>query len=208
MKTTEIVGYKREDLGTSASKALRADGNVPCVVYGGKDVIHFTSPMYLFKELLYTPDAYIVNLNVEGVEKKCILKDVQFHPVSDMLLHVDLLEISDKKPVVMDIPVKVVGQAPGVMSGGIVYVKSKKLKVKALPANLPQYVEVDVSDLDLGKSIKVMDVAAEGFEIVTPDRVTIVGVIIPRALKSALKDDEAEAEAEAEAAEAAEGAEA
>ena len=90
MKTTEIVGFKREELGTKSSKALRADGNVPCVVYGGEDNISFHAPAYLFRDLLYTPDVYIVKLNVEGVEKNCVLKEAQFHPVSEMILLFDL----------------------------------------------------------------------------------------------------------------------
>lgn len=196
MKTTEIVGFNRVDVGTASAKALRADGNVPCVLYGGKDVIHFHSPMYLFKDLLYSPDAHIVELNVEGVIKKCVLQDCQFHPVSDMLLHVDLLEIFDNKEVTMEVPVEIIGQAKGILKGGLVYVKSKKLKVKALPANLPQSVRVDVTKLDLGKSIKVKDIVTDGYEIVTPEKVTIVGVIIPRSLRAALKDavDEEEEE--------------
>lgn len=143
----------------------------------------------------------MVKLNVEGVEKTCVLQDCQFHPVSDMLLHVDLMEVFDDKPVTMEIPVEVTGKAKGTDNGGLVYVKSKKLKVKALPGNMPQSVKIDVTPLDLGKSIKVMDLETENYEIVTPEKVTIVGVIIPRALKAALKDAQAQ-EAETEEAEA------
>ena len=190
MKTTEIVGFNREGLGTKASKALRADGNVPCVLYGGKENFHFHSPVYLFKELLYTPNAYIVNLNVEGVEKKAVLKDVQFHPVSDAIQHVDFLEIFDDKPVAIDVPVITVGQAPGAQLGGQVYVKNKKLRVKAIPANLPENVEVDISSLELGNSMQVKDIESEGFEILTNPNVSIVQIIIPRALKASLGDEE------------------
>ena len=129
MKTTEIVGFKRDGVGTASAKALRADGNVPCVLYGGKDVIHFHSPMYLFKDLLYSPDAHIVELNVEGLKKKCVLQECQFHPVSDMLLHVDLLEIFDDKPVVMEVPVRLTGRSKGVVSGGAMRQSFRKLKV-------------------------------------------------------------------------------
>lgn len=195
MKTTEIVGFKREDVGTKYSKLLRADGNVPCVLYGGKENIHFHSPAYIFKDLLYTGDAHIVNLNVEGVEKKCVLKDVQFHPVSDMLLHVDLLEIFDDKEVVVEVPVKLDGVSPGILKGGQVYLKTKKVKVKAVPANLPDFVTVDISKLDLGKSIKIREVKVDGFTIVTPEQVSVVSIIIPRALRGTLTtggDDEDE----------------
>lgn len=198
MKTTEIVGFKREEVGTKYSKLLRADGNVPCVLYGGKENIHFHSPAYIFKDLLYTGDAHIVHLNVEGIEKKCVLKDVQFHPVSDMLLHVDLLEIFDDKEVVVEVPVRLEGVSPGILKGGQVYLKSKKLKVKAVPANLPDFVGIDISTLDLGKSIKVKEVKTDGFSIVTPEQVSIVSIIIPRALRSSLTaivEGEEEAEA-------------
>ena len=200
MKTTEIVGFNREGLGTKASKALRADGNVPCVLYGGKENFHFHSPVYLFKDLLYTPNAYIVNLNVEGVEKKAVLKDVQFHPVSDIIQHVDFLEIFDDKPVAMDVPVTTVGKAVGADMGGQVYVKNKKLRVKAIPANLPEFVEVDVSSLELGNSMQVKDIKVEGFEILTNPNVAIVQIIVPRALKAALGEGE-EGAAEEEATE-------
>ena len=186
MKTTEIVGFKREELGTKSSKALRADGNVPCVLYGGGENINFHAPMYLFRDLLYTPEVYVVKLNVEGVEKNCVLKDAQFHPVSDMILHVDFLEIFDDKEVEMNIPVKLTGSAPGAQVGGQVYIKSKRLKVVGLPANLPDYVEVDISDLDLGQSKKVKEVEVAGdYKIITNPSVSIVSIIIPRALKAA-----------------------
>lgn len=201
MKTTEIVGFNRTDLGTKYSKLLRADGNVPCVLYGGEDHMHFHSPAYLFKELLYTPDSYIVKLNVEGVEKRAILKDVQFHPVSDVLLHVDFLEIFDDKPVSLDVPVKLEGVAPGVQKGGQVYIKNKKLKVRATPENLPDYVTVNVNELELGAAVRVKDVEVEGFEIVTKPSVSIVQIIVPRALKAAGgADDEDEDEEGVEAA--------
>lgn len=200
MKTTEIVGFKREELGTSSSKKLRADGNVPCVVYGSSDEpIHFHTPMYLFKDVLYTPNAYIVNLNVEGIEIKCILKDVQFHPVSEMILHADFFQIFDDKPVVIDIPVNIVGISPGVATGGKLFVKMNKLKIKALPGNLPDYVDVSINDLELGKSVRVKDIETKDFEILNNEQVTVASVVIPRALKSGDLDDEEGEEVEAEA---------
>lgn len=202
MKTTEIVGFNRENLGTKYSKLLRADGNVPSVLYGGDKVIHFHVPAYLYRELLYTPEAYIVELNVEGVEKKCVLKDAQFHPVSEALLHVDLLEIFDDKPVVMDVPVTTVGRSEGVAKGGQVYLKAKTLKVKALPANLPQTVEVDISNVDLGQSLVVRELETnDDFEIITKPSVSIVQVIVPRALKAKGVDDSEESTESEESAE-------
>lgn len=204
MKTTEIVGFNRVDLGTKSSKALRADGNVPCVVYGGSENIHFHSPAYLFKDLLYTPNVYIVKLNVEGVEKNCILKDAQFHPVSEMILHVDFLEIFDDKKVTMDIPVELEGVAPGAAIGGQIYIKNKTLRVTALPGDIPETVKVNISSLQLGHSLKVSQIETTGnYEVITNPSVSIVSIIVPRALKAAgggeeeTEGEEAEAEAEA-----------
>tara|TARA_B100000809_G_scaffold92173_1_gene90744 strand:- start:274 stop:885 length:612 start_codon:yes stop_codon:yes gene_type:complete len=203
MKTTEIVGFNRVDFGTKSSKALRADGNVPCVVYGGGENIHFHSPAYLFKDLLYTPNVYIVKLNVEGVEKNCILKDAQFHPVSEMILHVDFLEIFDDKAVTMNIPVELVGTAPGAAIGGQIYIKNKTVSVTALPGKLPEAVKVDISSLELGHSLKVSQIAtSEDFEIITNPSVSIVSIIVPRALKAAGATDEEGGTTEAVSAEA------
>lgn len=204
MKTTEIVGFNRTDLGKKTSKVLRRDGNVPCVLYGSKEgePIHFHAPMILFRELLYTPEAYIVNLNIEGVEKRCILQDVQFHPVSEVILHCDFLEVIEGKPVSIDVPVELFGSAPGAQAGGQVYIKNKKVRVKAVPANLPEKVKVDISTLELGKSVKVKDLKTEGFEILNNPNVAIVQIIIPRTLRAALQEGAEEEEAvEEEAAE-------
>lgn len=202
MKTTEIVGFKREDLGTASSKRLRAEGNAPCVVYGSSsEPIHFHAPMYLFKELLYTPNAYIVNLNIEGQEIKCILKDVQIHPVNEIILHVDFLVVTEDKPIVIDIPVEITGTSKGVANGGQLFKKVNKLTVKALIADLPDYVQVSIEGLGLGKSVRVKNVKAletsKGFEILNNDQVTIASVIIPRVLKQAGigGDDDEEEEA-------------
>lgn len=192
MKTTEIVGFKRENLGTKYSKLLRADGNVPCVLYGGEEVVHFHAPAYLFKDLIYTPDAYIVHLNVEGLEKRAVIQDAQFHPVSDTLLHCDFLEVFDDKPVTMEIPVKLEGKAPGVEKGGQIYIKNKKLKVRAVPAQLPDYVIANIDELDLGNSFRVQDLNPEGYEIMNKESVAIVQIIVPRALKAAGTEEEGE----------------
>lgn len=204
MKTTDILGYFREDTGKATTKKIRREGNVPCVLYGGEgNPIHFHAPMFLFREVLYTPNAYIVNLNIEGNEKKCILQDVQFHPVSEVILHADFLEIFDDKPVTVDIPVELVGSAPGAQAGGQVYIKNKRLRVKALPGDMPESVKVDISELTLGAAARVKDVETDGFEILNSPAVAIVQIIVPRALKStASEDEEGEEELEGEAAEA------
>ena len=183
MKTLEIIGYKRANLGKAESKRLRAESNVPCVLYGGDEQIHFYSPMILFRELVYTPSAHFVNLNVEGNEYKCILQDIQFHPVSEMILHADFLLLNDKKAVKMDIPVETVGKAPGIQAGGKLVMKQRKLSVRALPKDMPDTIKVDISKLTLGKSTKVGEIKTEGYEIINSPLVSVATVEVPRALR-------------------------
>ena len=185
MKTLEIIGFKRANLGKQQTKELRNESNVPGVLYGNGEQVHFYSPVILFRDLIYSPEVYEVDLNIEGTHYRAILQDAQFHPVNEMLLHVDFLQLQDDKPVKMDIPVKFVGTSPGVIAGGKLSVKLRALKVKALPVNLPDYVEVDISDLELGRSIKVAKVTAQNYEILTNPNAPIATVTIPRALKSA-----------------------
>ncbi|QKG57411.1 50S ribosomal protein L25/general stress protein Ctc [Hymenobacter sp. BRD128] len=186
MKSLEIVGFKRANLGKTDAKALRLDAQVPCVLYGGKDTVHFSVPAILFRELLYTPEAHIVDLNVEGTTYRAIVQDAQFHPVNEMLLHVDFLELQEGKEVKMDIPVKYVGVSPGVLAGGKLASKLRKLKVKATAENLPDYVEVDISTLELGKSVKVGAVKTNNYTILTSAQAPIATITIPRALKGEL----------------------
>ena len=183
MKTVEIIGFKRANLGKKESKDLRLDGSVPCVLYGGKEQVHFQAPMILFRDLVYTPDAHIVDLNIEGNEYKCILQDIQFHPVSETILHADFLQLFENKAVKMDIPVKFEGTAPGVIAGGKLITKLRKITVKALPADLPDFITVDISQLALGKSIRVSEVNAENYEILNNPAISIATVEIPRALR-------------------------
>ncbi|MDX5418846.1 MAG: 50S ribosomal protein L25/general stress protein Ctc [Hymenobacteraceae bacterium] len=189
MKTLEIIGFKRANLGKAQTKELRNESYVPGVLYGGGEQVHFYAPAILFRDLIYSPEVYEVDLNIEGTHYRAILQDAQFHPVNEMLLHVDFLELQEGKPVKMDIPVKFVGNSPGVILGGKLAVKLRTLKVKAVPANLPDYVEVDISDLELGKSIKVAKVKTENYEILTNANAPIATVTIPRALKSAQAEE-------------------
>ena len=180
MQKIEIIGYKRANLGKNESKKLREDGNVPCVVYGGKEQIHFHAPMILFRDLVYTPGANFVKLNIEGEEKDVILQDIQFHPVSEVILHADFLELNDNKKVKMEIPVKIFGDSPGVQQGGKILMRIRKLSVMAYPKNMPEFIEVDISGLDLGKSIKVEDLLNDEFDILNSPVVSVVSVNIPR----------------------------
>ncbi|PWJ45049.1 50S ribosomal protein L25/general stress protein Ctc [Sediminitomix flava] len=185
MKTVEVVGFKREDLGKSYAKRLRLEGLAPCVLYGGEETIHFAAPMILFRDIVYTPEVCFVELNIEGTIKKAVLQDVQFHPVSDVLLHADFLELKDDKAVKMEVPVKFVGSSPGLMVGGKLVSKLRKIKVKALPANMPENVEVSIEGLELGKSVRIGDIEAKDYEILYNSSVTVASIAIPRALKSA-----------------------
>ena len=190
MRTVEIIGYKRANLGKADAKRLRADGQVPCVLYGGKEQVHFYAPMILFREIVYTPEAAFVKLNIEGDEYSAILQDIQFHPVSEIILHVDFLVLTDDSPVKMDIPIKFSGEAPGLMQGGKLVVKLRKVRIKALPEKMPDSITMDVSGLELGKSIKVASIETDGFEILNNTRVTVASVEIPRALKAEGEEEE------------------
>jgi large subunit ribosomal protein L25 len=205
MKTLEIIGYKRANLGKSVSKQLREEGNVPSVLYGGDEQVHFYVPMIQFRELVYSPDVYFVNLNIEGVEFKAILQDVQFHPVSEIILHADFLQLFDEKPLKMDVPVKLVGVSPGVINGGTLVHKRRTIQVKALPKNIPDAIEVDISALDFHKAVKVEIVEEKDFEILDPGQASIAVVEVPRALRAALLEEEEAALLEEELAIAAEG---
>ncbi|MBF9252380.1 50S ribosomal protein L25/general stress protein Ctc [Pontibacter sp. 172403-2] len=189
MKTLEIIGFKRANLGKQQSKELRNESFVPGVLYGAGHQVHFYAPAILFRDLIYSPEVYEVDLNVEGTHYRAVLQDAQFHPVNEMLLHVDFLELQEGKEVKLDIPVKMVGNSPGVIAGGKLVTKLRKLKVKALPANLPDYVEVNISDLELGKSIKVGKIKPGNYEILTNPLAPVATVTIPRALKSAQTEE-------------------
>ncbi|GAB4395197.1 MAG: 50S ribosomal protein L25/general stress protein Ctc [Microscillaceae bacterium] len=185
MKKIELIAYKRDDLGKRTAKKLREEAMVPGVLYGNNNtLIHFYSPMILFRELVYTPDFYQVELNVEGDIYHCILQDIQFHPISEIITHVDFMELDPTKKVKVEIPVRFVGNSPGVQAGGRLMAKLKKVKVKALPGDLPEYIEVDISDLQLGKSVKVKQIQPENYEILVNPAVPIASVEIPRALRS------------------------
>jgi len=209
MKTIEIVGYQRKKLGKSEAKRIRHEANVPCVLYGGNGQVHFYAPMILFRDLVYTPNAYKVNLNIEGKVHNAILQEVQFHPVSEVLLHADFLELTPGKEVKMNIPVRLTGTSPAELEGGSVYLKNKKLMVKALPENLPDHIDVDISHLKLGHAVRVGDLSPEDYIILTNQKVSIAIITVPRALKKLEEEEAAAAEAAAlEAEEGVEGAEA
>ena len=190
METIEIIGYNRANLGKKNSKKLREEGNVPCVVYGGNEQIHFHSPMILFRDLVYTPGANFVKLNIEGVEKDAILQDIQFHPVSEVILHADFLELQENKKIRMDIPVKIIGDSPGVQQGGKILIRIRKLSLMAYPKNMPSFVEVDISELQLGKSVSVETLLNDQYDILNSPLVSVVSVNVPRVKIEVEEEDE------------------
>ncbi|MBP5365242.1 MAG: 50S ribosomal protein L25/general stress protein Ctc [Bacteroidales bacterium] len=181
MQTFDIKGTKRVANGKKAAKALRANGQVPCIIYGGKEPVEFAVPESSFRNLIYTPNVYIVNVDIDGVVKKAILKDIQFHPVTEKILHVDFFEIFDDKPVAIAVPVKLVGNSEGVKAGGKLQLEMRKLSIKGLPSKLLDVLEIDVTNLGLGKVIKVGELKYEGIEILNAKAAVVVAVKLTRA---------------------------
>jgi large subunit ribosomal protein L25 len=208
MKTIEIIGYRRANLGKTDSQAIREEGNVPCVLYGGEGQVHFYAPMILFREVVYTNEAHFVHLNIEGEECQAILQEVQFHPVSEILLHADFLKISEDRKIKMLIPVRLVGVAPGVSKGGTLVRKRAALKVYGFPKDMPDHIDIDVSTLDFHHAIKVGDMTMEGLEFLDPHAAAIAAVEVPRAAKLAAEEAAAAPAAAATPAAAAPAAEA
>ena len=203
MKTIEIIGYKRANLGKVGAQRAREEGNVPCVLYGGGEQVHFVAPMILFRELVYTNDAHFVHLNIEGEEHQAILQEVQFHPVSEIILHADFLQISEGRKIKMEIPIRLIGQPAGVSKGGTLVRKKASLKVHGFPKDMPEHIDVDVTTLDFHHAIKVSDMEVPNLVFLDPKRSPIAVVEVPRAAKMAA--DEAAAEAAAPATEEAPG---
>ncbi|WP_343305731.1 50S ribosomal protein L25 [Chitinophaga niabensis] len=189
MKTITIEGQLRSEFGKQATRLLRSEQQVPCVIYGGADTVSFSAPVTAFKTLVYTPDFQIAEVKLGGKSYRCILKDLQFDTVTDELIHVDFLELVEDKKVVATMPLKFTGSSIGVKSGGKLVVKMKSLKVKALPKHLRENLEVDITELDLNANIRVQDVKAEGIEIMNSPRIPVASVVMTRQLKQ----EEAEA---------------
>jgi large subunit ribosomal protein L25 len=210
MKTVEIIGYRRANLGKTESQRIREEGSVPCVLYGGNEQVHFHAPLILFRDVVYTNEAHFVHLNIEGDECQAILKEVQFHPVSEMILHADFLRISEDRKIKMDIPTRLIGAAKGVEKGGALVRKRASLKVFGFAKDMPDHIDVDVTELDFHHAIKVSDVKMPNLEFLDPKQASIAVVEVPRAAKMAAEDaaakDAAAAAAPAEGAAPAAGA--
>ncbi len=195
MKTVEIIGYRRANLGKTDAQRIREEGSVPCVLYGGNDQVHFYAPVILFRDLVYTNEAHFVHLNIEGEESQAILQEMQFHPVSEIILHADFLRISEDRKIKMDIPTRLVGKAPGVEKGGTLVRKRATLKVSALPKDMPDHIDVDCSQLDFHHAVKVGDVKMLNLEFIDAHQSSIAVVEVPRAAKMAAEEAAAAASA-------------
>ncbi len=180
MKTVALTGELRPTLGTKDAKALRNEGKVPCVLYGGKEHLHFFVYTPDFKALVYTPNTYKVQLTIDGKKHLAILQDMQFHPVNETILHADFLAIDEVKPVTLSIPIKVAGISPGVRAGGKLIQKIQRIKVKSAVGNIPDYVEVNIGSLDLGQSIKVKEIEIPNVEILDAKENAVISVKMTR----------------------------
>ena len=204
MKSITIKGSKRESVGKVATKALRNAGMVPCVIYGGDKPVHFSAEEKAFKKLVYTPDVFTASLEVDGQKTTAILQDIQFHPVSDRILHVDFYQLFDDKEVTMNIPVKLSGTSPGVLNGGSLRFTNRKLKVKALPANLPDFIAADISGLKIGSKLLLTSLFNDAYTFMHPDNTVVVQVRTSRNATEEVEEEEEATEAAAPAAPAAE----
>ena len=201
MKSVEIQGNVRTEVGSKYAKAERKAGNVPYVVYGGEAPIHFSAPTLAFRGLVYTAEAKTAKITVGDATVEAVIQDIQFHPVTDQLMHIDFIQLVEGKAVTMNIPVVLHGQARGVLNGGKLKTILRQLSVRAIPGQFPERIDLNIADLRIGKSIRVSDVTPEGFEILNADTAVIVTVKKARGAVDEDDDEEEEgAEAPAEAA--------
>ena len=183
MKTVSMSGSLRENVGKKDAKKNRAEGKVPCVLYGGKSEVHFAVNVKDFGPVIFTPYSHVINLTVDGKSYQTILQDVQYHPVTDEILHVDFLELQPGKPVVVSLPIRIEGVSAGVLRGGKLVKKFRKLKVKALPEHLPEEIKLNISNLDINDSIKVSDVTLDNVIFLDAPSGLVVSVISTRAVE-------------------------
>ena len=198
MKEISVTGQKRSETGKKASKLMRKEGLVPCNLYGEKkgenglpEALSFAVPMADLRKVIYTPHIYVVNLNIDGAEHKAIIKELQFHPVKDTLLHIDFYEINEEKPITIGIPVKLNGLAQGVRDGGRLALIVRKVNVTAKYQDIPETLDIDVTDLTIGKSIKVGDLSFEGLEMATSKEVVVCTIKATRKSNAAAQAEEA-----------------
>ncbi|MDR2911024.1 MAG: 50S ribosomal protein L25/general stress protein Ctc [Bacteroidales bacterium] len=194
MKSLVLKGQLRENLGKKDAKKLRAQELIPSVMYGSDEIIHFAVPFSELRQLVYTPSSFIASIDIDGKIYKAIMQDIQWHPVEEQVLHVDFLRINEGHPVKMEVPVNVVGLAKGIKAGGKLKTNMRKLKIKALAEYLPDTIDIDVTSLDLGQSIKVSNLKLENVELLDSKSNIIVTVSMTRAARSATNSAVGESE--------------
>jgi len=206
MQTVTIQGQKRENTGKASNKAARKQGLIPAIVYGGGEQLSFSTTLKEVKSIVYTPEFKLAHLNIDGTEIKAILKDIQFHPVTDSIMHLDFLRIIENTPIKFEVPIRFKGESPGVKTGGKLIQQLRKAKVKSTPSNMVDQLVADISELQLGGAIRIRDLeVVEGIEVGNNPATPIATVEVPRALKSAEAaaekegGEEAPAEGEGEA---------
>jgi large subunit ribosomal protein L25 len=199
-----MSGSLRENVGKKDAKKQRAEGKVVCVLYGGEKQIHFTVDNIAFNKIIFSPDVFAIDLEIDGQNYEAILQDVQYHPVTDRTLHADFLQVDESKPVVIALPIKFTGVAPGIIKGGILNKKLRNIPVKGLVANMPEYITVDISGLNIGSSIQIKDVDFGDLECQMKESLLVVGV---KTARGAVVDDDEEEDEDGEEGEAASGAE-
>ncbi len=192
MKQVSLSGSLRENVGKKDAKKHRKEGNVPCVLYGGEEQTHFIVTELGFKKLVFTPDVFVVNLNIGGTECKAVLQDVQYHPVTDRVLHADFLEVIPGKPIIVGLPLTFEGTSPGVIRGGKMIKKMQKIRVKGLIEDMPDYILVDISKLEIGGSVKIKDIELDKLSTLDPPNSVIVRVKMARAVEEVEGVDEDE----------------
>lgn len=205
MKTLAINVKERQNVGKTNTRALRNQGNVPCVLYGGEKQVTFYAHENDFRKLVYTPDTFIVELSIDGTVTKAIMQDIQFHPVTDKILHIDFLEVFDDKAITVSIPVILNGTSIGVKNGGNLMFRRSKIITKGLVANLPNSIELNIEHLNIGMFTYIKDITIEGCELVAPGNSVVVGV---KTARTVVEEEETEGAEETEGDAPAEGAEA
>ncbi|MGL5562781.1 MAG: 50S ribosomal protein L25/general stress protein Ctc [Tannerellaceae bacterium] len=185
MKSFQLTGSLRTETGKKAAKAIRNNSSIPCIIYGGETVTQFTVEKEAVRKLIYTPEIFLVELTIDGKTCKAIMKDLQFHPVTDAVLHIDFLEVFEEKPIVIDVPVVLDGLAEGVKAGGKLSLEMRKLRVKALYNNVPEQLHINIENLALGKTIQVGQVAFENLEVLSGKNNVICAVKLTRAARGA-----------------------
>jgi large subunit ribosomal protein L25 len=192
MKTIEIKGTLRSETGKKSSKKIRSTGNVPCVMYGKDKNIHFHAQEKSFKNLIYTPDAHLVKIDLDGTWHQAILQDVQFHPVTDKILHVDFMEVVENKPIIIRLPISATGDSLGVKAGGKLRIKKRSLKVRGFVKNIPEHLEIDITNVKIHQSVKVGDLSFDKIELLDPKITTVLSVATSRVVQKGEGEEGAE----------------